>query len=85
MRNFAKNEIIKLTEKQIDELIINNSYEFKTQSEDSDKSITFKALVVNQTLAENGKTADLTIIIENEKKLKDLNILNILSMKYVCL
>ncbi|SNB10939.1 hypothetical protein KU06112801_2020005 [Flavobacterium psychrophilum] len=84
MKIYKQAEIVKLTEKQIDELIINNTYEFETQSKDSDKPKKFKALVVDQSLAEDRVTADLTIIIENEEKQKVLNILNILSMKYVC-
>lgn len=82
MRNYTANEILKLTEKQIDDLIIGNTFEFETNSKDIDKEYKFNALVLNQTLSMNGKPFDLKIIIEGEKEEKNLNIINIKSMKH---
>ena len=82
MRNYTANEILKLTEKQIDDLIIGNTFEFETNSKDIDKEYKFNALVLNQTLSMNGKPFDLKIIIEGEKEEKNLNIINIKSIKH---
>lgn len=84
MRNFTANEILKLTEKEIDELIINNTFEFETNSEVKDKKCKFRALVLEQTLAINVTPFDLQILIEGEINPIDLNVISIKSMKYVC-
>ena len=81
MRDFTANEILKLTEKHIDDLIISNTFEFETNSKDIDKEYKFNALVLNQTLEINGKPFALKIKIEGEKEEKNLNIIKIKSMK----
>lgn len=83
MRNFTNYEILNLNEKDIDDLILNNTFEFETNSKDSDKDFTFKALVLEQSLAMNRKPNDLKILISGEINSKDLNIINIKSMKYI--
>ena len=37
MRNFTTTEILKFTEKEIDDLFINNTFEFKTYSKIGEK------------------------------------------------
>ena len=96
MRNFTANEILKLTEKEIDDLIINYTFEFETNSEIEtnsksetdlnleDKKCKFTALVLDQTLADNTLPFDLQILINGKIETIDLSIINIKSMKYVC-
>ena len=84
MRDFTANEILNIREKHIDELIVNNTFEFETNSKDTDKDNIFRALVLNLTLSTNGQPFSLKIQIEGENEEKELNIINIKSMKYVC-
>ena len=84
MRNFTTTEILKFTEKEIDDLFINNTFEFETYSKIGENKYKFKAIILDQTLAINTKPFDLQIIIIGETNIIDLNIINIKSMKYIC-
>lgn len=83
MRNFTNYEVLNLNERQIEDLIISNAFEFETNSKDSNKEVKFNALVLDQSLGMNGKPFDLQILIEGETKSKDLSIINIKSIKYI--
>jgi hypothetical protein len=84
MRDFTEYEIIKLNENDIDNLIIGNTFLFKTNSKDSDKEIEFKAKVIALNLSFEEEPFNFEIIIENEDEIKNLLIIGIKSMKYVC-
>ena len=83
MKIFSKVEILKLNEKQIVDWIINKKFEFETNSKDSDKEKKFNAVVLDFTLAVNGMPYDLKIKINGENQEKELNLINIKSMKQI--
>lgn len=84
MRDFTEYEIIKLKESDIDNFIIGNTFLFRTNSKDSNKEQEFKAKVIELNLSSEGKPFDFDIKIENEDEVKNILIVGIKSMKYVC-
>lgn len=82
MRDFTEYEIIKLKETDIDNFIIGKTFLFRTNSKDSTKEQEFKAKVIELNLSSEGIPFDFDIIIENE--VKNILIVGIKSMKYVC-
>lgn len=84
MKCFTEYEIVNLKEEDIDNLIIGNTFIFRTNSKDFDKEQEFTAKVIALNLSSEGKPFDFNIVIENEIEEKNILIIGIKSMKYVC-